>query len=648
MPSETRDTEFPDHAGAPLAHLDPARMEAVGRWLCVGGAALGLLGLAGWTTGLRSLTTLVPGLPEMMPNTAVGLCLAGLAAALGVPGGLNRRRWTLWLAAAMLALAIGAATFVEYLLRTDLNIDELLLRTGTTPHPGRPSPPTALAIACLGGAILLRGSWRRSYARVAEGLAVASALTAFTALMGQLLGAGALYRIAAAPVKGVALPTAISLFLTSTGLLVQQPNAGLMGLVTSTGPGGVLVRRLAPVVLIASLANAFLIEKLPIDETPLALAVFGVAMTIISLALLLVASTPINQAHEALELSRARARELIEQAADGIFLADLDGRYTDVNTAGCRMLGCTRDEIVGKTILDLIPPDEVERFLRSRDRLFTGAVDVEEWRLRRKDGSYLPVEVSARILPGGRWQGIVRDISERKRAEEALRLSEAKFSGIIAMSADAIVSIDPEQRITMFNSGAERTFGYPKEEVIGAPIDILIPERFREAHRQHVRRFAAGPSGSRRVGERDREIAGLRKSGEEFPADAAISKIDVAGTQILTVALRDITEQKRVESEQRFLAEAGAVFAASLEYEETLTSLAQLAARHLAELCMVDVIEEDGALQRLRVVCRDPSKAWICSALTSRPRIPVESPLLRSVLVGGEPQRNDRQTAPAL
>jgi PAS domain S-box-containing protein len=106
----------------------------------------------------------------------------------------------------------------------------------------------------------------------------------------------------------------------------------------------------------------------------------------------------------------------------------------------------------------------------------------------------------------------------------------------------------------MFNEGAEKIFGYSKEEVIGGPLDLLIPERFRAGHHGHVARFMAGPGTARRGG---LSIACLRKGGEEFPADAAISKLTVAGHQVLTVALRDVSERLRGEEERaRLYAEA--------------------------------------------------------------------------------------------
>src|SRR4029453_1582136 len=106
----------------------------------------------------------------------------------------------------------------------------------------------------------------------------------------------------------------------------------------------------------------------------------------------------------------------------------------------------------------------------------------------------------------------------------------------------------------------------------------------------------------------------------EFPADAAISKLEVEGKQILTVSLRDVTSQKQIESEQRFLAEVGSVFAATLEYEETLTSVARLAVRELADLCVVDMVAEGGEVRRLKVVSRDPARARACALLMQVPR----------------------------
>ncbi len=573
------------------------------------------------------------------------------------------------------------------------------------------------------------------------------------------------------------------------------------------------------------------------------------------------------RAHRRTEQVLAQSEALFENATDGIFVADLQGRYTAVNAAGCRLLGYARDELVGRSILDLIRPEQADRLCEEQGRMASGAAVVSEWDLRRKDGEFVPVEVSATILEDGRWLGFVRDIrdrkqleasirsivsdleraqsvaligswrldvqrneltwsaeghrifgippgqpltyetflgcvhpddrafvderwkaalrgdepydiehrllvrgevkwvrekadlefddkgaliggigitkdvTERRRLEDGLREAEAISSAILAVSADAIVSTDEDQRITRFNAGAERTYGWSREEIVGQPLDVLIPERHRARHRELVHRFASGEAVSRQMASRTAEIRGLRRSGEEFPATASISKLDTSGGRILTVAVRDLTEQrraeerlelalrgsdlgtwdwtiptgdvvfnarwaemrgyrldeirphvdtwasdvhpedmpgvqealrrhfegeapeyeaehrvrtrsgewicvldrgrvfsrdeqgrpvrmcgtelditerKREEEHQRLLAEVGTAFAESLDYDATLSAVAEYAARALADVCVVYGLE-DGEARRLRVVTRNPDWAWIAEAILREP-----------------------------
>lgn len=111
---------------------------------------------------------------------------------------------------------------------------------------------------------------------------------------------------------------------------------------------------------------------------------------------------------------------LIEQAPDGVFVADLEGRYTSVNAAACDMLGYTREELLRLSVAELLPDEDLTRLSNARSAQLAGGTEFGEWKLRRKDGTFVPVELSAKILPDGRWQ--VREITARKRleAEQAL------------------------------------------------------------------------------------------------------------------------------------------------------------------------------------------------------------------------------------
>lgn len=135
--------------------------------------------------------------------------------------------------------------------------------------------------------------------------------------------------------------------------------------------------------------------------------------------------------------------------------------------------------------------------------------------------------------------GVLRDIT-------AQRQSEAVFAGIVSIAADAIITLDANRQIAIFNDGAELIFGYRREEVVGQSLDILIPERFRGRHRHHVNSFGQSAVVARRMGERS-AIFGLRKNGEEFPAEASISHLEVGSQNIFAVVLRDVSERKRVE-----------------------------------------------------------------------------------------------------
>src|SRR5581483_11141393 len=143
----------------------------------------------------------------------------------------------------------------------------------------------------------------------------------------------------------------------------------------------------------------------------------------------------------------------------------------------------------------------------------------------------------------------------------SLEAEYGRLSRIIEIADEAIISHDSRQNIVMFNQGAERIFGYSASEVLGKPLDILLPERFANSHRQHIKEFGQSPENSRSMRSRT-EIYGLRKDRCEFPAEASISKLIIDGETIFTVFLRDITERKHIE---RFLRASEAKFRGILE-----------------------------------------------------------------------------------
>jgi PAS domain S-box-containing protein len=139
------------------------------------------------------------------------------------------------------------------------------------------------------------------------------------------------------------------------------------------------------------------------------------------------------------------------------------------------------------------------------------------------------------------------------RTLRALWTSNLRFGGLVQISEDAIVTVDAAQLITLFNPGAEKIFGYRAAEVLGKPLTMLLPERYRAMHERHVAAFGKSPDVLRAMNERGL-IYGRRADGSEFPAEASISKFEAAGERILTVRLRDVTERRATEERLRQMA----------------------------------------------------------------------------------------------
>lgn len=139
-----------------------------------------------------------------------------------------------------------------------------------------------------------------------------------------------------------------------------------------------------------------------------------------------------------------------------------------------------------------------------------------------------------------------RELRARERAEVRRHASEQRLTSLLDTAIDAIIAVGEDRRIFLFNQGAQQIFGYPAQEILGRPLDLLLPPRFAEAHSRHVRDFALMAENTLRMDGR-REVFGRRKDGSEFPAEAGISKIIQDGQITFTVILHDITERKQAE-----------------------------------------------------------------------------------------------------
>ena len=262
---------------------------------------------------------------------------------------------------------------------------------------------------------------------------------------------------------------------------------------------------------------------------------------------------PFSQLFRELEESRAHANLLLDSVTEGIFGLDLEGRVTFANPAAARMLGYQVEGLVGQRMHPLVhhtypdgSPYPRERCPMYRTAHEGVANSVDDEVLWRRDGSSFPVEyTSVPVIEAGRNIGTVvvfRDITARLAAQENLAARERQFSALVESAPDAMVVADRSGRIVMVNRRTEEVFGYTRGEMLGRPVELLMPERFRDRHPAMRADYSTAPE-MRAMG-RGLELVALTKEGREFPVEVSLSPIESDQGPLIASSLRDISERK--------------------------------------------------------------------------------------------------------
>ena len=288
----------------------------------------------------------------------------------------------------------------------------------------------------------------------------------------------------------------------------------------------------------------------------------------------------VSKVRMALRESEAKFRSVMESAIDAIISGDAEGKVRSWNSAATALFGLTEAEVIGRPIEVIIP----ERYRESHDkgirRVSSGGPShvigkTVELAAIRKDGTEFPVELSLAtwFLDEKRYYtGIIRDISERKQAEQ-------KFRSVTESAIDAIISADNTGGIISWNKAATDILGYTEEDAVGQRLELIIPERFHEAHRNGMARFTK--TGEGHVIGTTVELAARKKSGEEIPIELSLATWTVREERYYTGIIRDIGERKRAEevlreSEQALREKTEEMKKKNKVLEETLNQLNEM------------------------------------------------------------------------
>ncbi|MCX9083870.1 MAG: PAS domain S-box protein [Candidatus Methanoperedens sp.] len=238
-------------------------------------------------------------------------------------------------------------------------------------------------------------------------------------------------------------------------------------------------------------------------------------------------------------------KTILKTAMDGFYLVDSQGRILDANDSYCSMTGYSLEELLQMSLKDIEAKETEEMIAKRIHRVLTEGHDRFETRHKCKDGRIIDIEASVNYDPadGGKFYSFMRDITDRKKFDQTLKENEEHLRSITESANDAIITIDSKGMIIFWNNGAINKFGYDKKEVIGKPLTILIPEKYRDAHLKGLDRFIA--TGKSHVIGNKVELSGLRKNGIEFPLELSLSTWKAGETVYFSGILRDITERKQ-------------------------------------------------------------------------------------------------------
>jgi PAS domain S-box-containing protein len=266
----------------------------------------------------------------------------------------------------------------------------------------------------------------------------------------------------------------------------------------------------------------------------------------------------LEESKRELETAVQENQVIMDNSLDVICTADAEGRFVTVSAACEALWGYTPAELAGKRYIDLVLPEDHPKTRQSAADMTTGQALIDfENRYVRKDGSLVYMLWSAYWSEADKTVFAVgRDIAARKHAEqELLRHRDEQTRLILDTASDAFVAIDSNGKITTWNTQAEKTFGWSRQEAIGQMLsETIIPPQYRQAHMRGLKQYHATGEGS--VLNKRIEITALRRDGREFPIELTIWPIKVGETCSFNAFIRDISERKRAEEKFRSLLES--------------------------------------------------------------------------------------------
>lgn len=505
----------------------------------------------------------VPRLVAMNPVAAITFIFSGfsfllLATKTPVP---KKILWGRILAC--IIILIGLLRIISRFSELNIPIDTILFNERLSEESkgnmsNRMASNTAFNFMLLGIALLLLNVETRQKKMPGQIIALIISFIALLSIVGYLYKVNTFYgTLAYVP---MAIHTAISFLFLSFAIFFVNPGKGPMGEFTSPFTGSFIARFLIPAAIIIPILLGFL--RLQAAWTGIVSLESGAALLVLAIIIIFLALTwfivvSLNkrdwlkqETDHALRESEEQIQTIFNAAPDAVIVMDQEGKIIQWNPKAESILGWSSDEVIGKLLSEIIIPERyreahrkgIKHFLRTGEGpLFGKIVEISAL---TKSGNELDVALniaaSSRIKNRYLFIGFLRDLTGQKKAEE-------KFKALLDSAPDAMIIANDKGEIVLINQQTETLFGYVRDELIGKPVEILIPDDFRSRHKGHRDQYFSDPK-VRAMGA-GLELFAMRRDGTKFPVEISLAPLQTEEGLLVSASVRDISPRKGLENE---------------------------------------------------------------------------------------------------
>lgn len=519
----------------------------ISKILAISVSSLGVMVFMGWLFDISILKSVVPGVVSMKVNTALCFILSGFTLWILNEEKQNSLKKMCSIVFPSIMILIGLLTLGEYLFEINFGIDEFLFKEETrataTSDPGRMSPITAFCFILSGISLMLL------YKNKAFQMFQLLSLAVFALALLTLIGYGYAvndFQGGMASFTKMAIHTSVAFVFLSVGMLFSKSDKGIMYIFTNDGIAGITTRKLLPVIIFTPLILGWL--RLIGQQAGYYDTEFGVALfSFTTILILVVVVFGISGTLLAIDRKRKEAEEQLNEYRhffninhDLCGIANTEGYFEFINANFAKILGYTEKEFCETAFIELIHPDDIPATVQEYEKLKSGALVINFVnRYRKKDGSYLYLDWNATPNPATqKLYCVARDISERKKAEEMLELTQFAVDNF----GDAIFWITPDARIVKVNEAACSMLGYSQAELLQFSIPDIDPNYNAELWPNHFAEL-------RQKGSLFFETYQQGKDGQLIPVEVTANYINFDNKEFNCASVRDITKRKKAEGE---------------------------------------------------------------------------------------------------